>query len=117
MERLRPRANFWAEAGGQVVLSQWRVRLLQAIRDTGSISAAAQQLGIDYRLAWQRVHQMEQGLGQQLVDTQVGGSGGGGAQLTPVAAELIARWEDFVRGLDAVVAERFAEAFPPPAGD
>lgn len=117
MERLRPRANFWAEAGEQVVLSQWRVRLLQAIREHGSISAAAQQLGIDYRLAWQRVHEMEEGLGQQLVDTQVGGAGGGGAHLTPVAVDLIARWETFVRGLDAIVAQRFAEAFPPPGRD
>ena len=115
MERLRPRANFWAEAGEQVVLSQWRVRLLQAIREHGSISAAAQQLGIDYRLAWQRVHEMEEGLGHQLVDTQVGGAGGGGASLTPIAIDLITRWEAFVRGLDTVVAERFSEAFAPPA--
>lgn len=117
MERLRPRANFWAEVGGQVVLSQWRVQLLRAIGESGSISAAAQQLGIDYRLAWQRIHEMEQGLGQQLVDTQVGGAGGGGASLTPLAIDLIARWEAFVRGLDAVVAARFGDAFPPPAGE
>jgi molybdenum-dependent DNA-binding transcriptional regulator ModE len=32
---MRVRANFWIEKDGEVVLSRWRVALLQAIEDTG----------------------------------------------------------------------------------
>lgn len=108
---LTPRANFWAEMNGQVVLSDWRVRLLDAIDSVGSISGAAHALGIEYRLAWDRIHEMEEGLGQKLVDAHAGGVGGGGAQLTPVAREYVRRWKAFDSGLQALVAERFAAAF------
>ena len=108
---LTPKANFWAEISGDVVLSEWRVQLLQAIDEAGSISGAAQQLDIPYRLAWERVREMEQALGQTLVDAQVGGAGGGGATLTPLAREYMRRWQEFHQGLETLVAQRFAAAF------
>lgn len=108
---LIPKANFWAEIDGEVVLSEWRVQLLQAIDETGSITGAAQQLDIPYRLAWERVHEMEQALGQSLVDAQVGGAGGGGATLTPLARDYVRRWHEFHQGLEITVAQRFAAAF------
>ena len=108
---LIPRANFWAETDGEVVLSEWRVQLLQAVDAAGSISGAAHQLDIPYKLAWERIHEMEQRLGQSLVDAQVGGAGGGGATLTPLAREYVRRWHVFHQGLEALVAQRFAAAF------
>lgn len=108
---LIPRANFWAEIDGDVVLSEWRVQLLQAIDAAGSISGAAQQLDIPYKLAWERIHEMEGRLGQPLVDAQVGGAGGGGATLTLLAREYVRRWHEFQQGLEALVAQRFAAAF------
>lgn len=108
---LTPKANFWAEIDGEVVLSEWRVQLLQAIDEAGSISGAAHQLDIPYRLAWERVHEMEQALGQTLVDAQVGGAGGGGATLTPLARDYMRRWQEFHQGLETLVAQRFAAAF------
>ena len=43
MERFAGRicSNFWVERNGEVVLSEWRVALLEAVAETGSISAAA----------------------------------------------------------------------------
>lgn len=108
---LIPKSNFWAEIDGEVVLSEWRVQLLQAIDAAGSISGAAQQLDIPYRLAWERVHEMERALGQPLVDAQVGGAGGGGATLTPLARDYVRRWLEFRQGLEALVAQRFEAAF------
>ena len=46
---------------------------------------------------------MEERLGQKLVDAQVGGVGGGGASLTPVARDYIQRWHTFSSGLTDVV--------------
>ncbi len=105
------RSNFWLEIDGVVVLSQWRVRLLKTIAQTGSISAAARHLEIPYRLAWQRVHEMEERLHTPLLASKRGGHGGGGSALTPVAEELIRRYERFAKGLDEVVNSHFHDAF------
>ena len=111
MISLAPKANFWAEVDDQVVLSDWRIRLLEAVDTAGSISGAAHQLDISYKLAWERIHEMEERLGQKLVDAQVGGVGGGGASLTPVARDYIHRWHTFSTGLTDVVREHFQLAF------
>lgn len=111
MAELSPKSNFWAEIDGEVVLSDWRVQLLQAIDEAGSITGAAQQLDIPYKLAWERIHEMERRLGQPLVDAQVGGAGGGGATLTPLALDLIRRWREFRYGLETLVEQRFGAAF------
>lgn len=87
--------NLWLEVDGEVVLSIWRARLLQAIQETGSISAAAIQLGIHYRTAWQKINEMETRLGEKLVETQTGGSGGGGAVLTPLAQAYLDKFNRF----------------------
>lgn len=108
---LAPKSNFWVEVDGQVVLSDWRIRLLEAVDTAGSISGAAHQLDISYKLAWERIHEMEERLGQKLVDAQVGGAGGGGASLTPVARDYIQRWHTFSSGLIDVVSEHFQLAF------
>ena len=108
---LKQKANFWIEKDGKVVLSQWRIRLLEAIQDTGSISAAASEMGISYRRAWDKIHECEERLGVKLVATQTGGEGGGGSTLTPQALDYIKRFRDFVSGLDEMVAERFRNNF------
>jgi molybdate transport system regulatory protein len=120
---MEPKFNLWIEQNGVVVLSPWRMRLLEAIDAAGSISAAAEQLKVPYRRAWEKLQEMEQGLGSKLVDTAVGGVGGGGAQLTEAGREAMARFRAFAAGFEQEVAERYAAAFtradrtsPPPAG-
>ena len=108
---MEPRVNLWIEIDGQVVLSRWRVQLLSAIAETGSISRAAERMGISYRRAWEKIHEMESRLGVALLDTQVGGPGGGGARLTPIAQEYIARFRRFSAGIDRLVQQHFQEAF------
>lgn len=108
---MQPKFNLWIEQEGEVVLSAWRVRLLQAIAATGSISAAAVELGVPYRRAWEKVQEMEAGLGEKLVDTAVGGAGGGGAHLTAAGERAVARFQAFADGFDAYVASRFSTAF------
>jgi molybdate transport system regulatory protein len=109
---LKQKANFWIEKDGKVVLSLWRIRLLESVRDTGSISAAASQMGISYRRAWDKIHECEERLGVHLVETQTGGEGGGGSSLTPEAVDYIHRFRTFIAGLDDMVAQRFHENFP-----
>lgn len=63
--------------------------LLQAIGDAGSISAAARQIGLSYKAAWDAVDTMNNLAGEPLVLRSTGGQRGGGATLTPRAQELL----------------------------
>ena len=108
---MEPQVNLWIEIDGQVVLSRWRVRLLTAIAETGSISNGAERMGVPYRRAWEKIHEMEQRLGVALLDTQTGGPGGGGARLTPAAQDYIVRFQQFSEGIDLHVRGHFQQAF------
>jgi molybdate transport system regulatory protein len=105
------KANFWVEKDGEVVLSRWRIALLQAIDQTGSISGAAECLEIPYRRAWDKIRECEVRLGVKLIETRTGGSGGGGTRLTSTGADYVRRFQEFNEGLDELVKSRFREAF------
>ncbi len=105
------RTNVWLEKGGQVALSRWRVALLQAVEETGSISAAAQRMGVPYHRAWDKIHECEERLGVGLLTTQTGGVGGGGARLTSEGTDYVKRFQKLSRDLDELVEERFLDAF------
>jgi molybdate transport system regulatory protein len=70
-------------------LGPGKIKLLQAIADEGSISGAGRALGMSYRRAWELVADLNECFGRALVDTQMGGKKGGGAQLTPFGKELV----------------------------
>ena len=59
-----------------------RARLLEKIKEQGSISKAAQSLKISYRQAWAMVNEMNQGAKKKIVIKPIGGSSGGGTILT-----------------------------------
>jgi molybdate transport system regulatory protein len=109
--QITPRFNLWIEADGQVVLSKWRVQLLQAVDQAGSISGAAEKMGVQYRLAWDRLEEMENGLGARLVERHVGGVHGGGAVLTEAGREYVERFTRLAEAIDAIIAEQFESAF------
>lgn len=111
MVHMKPRSKFWVELDGELVLSDWRVELLESIGQTGSLSGAADRLGIHYRRAWGKVKEMEERLNVKLIESQSGGIGGGTTQLTPQALELIRRYQLFQAGLKELVDRRFRESF------
>ena len=70
-----------------------KIRLLQLVGETGSISEAARQMGMNYRRAWFLIDSMQSGFAEPLLLTERGGKGRGGASLTQLGAELIKRYE------------------------
>jgi molybdate transport system regulatory protein len=108
---MQPKFNLWLEKNGRVTLSIWRVALLQAVAETGSISAAAGRVGVHYRTAWQKIHEMESRLGVQLVETQTGGRGGGGAKLTAAAEAYMERFNRMTAEVERVVEAVYRETF------
>lgn len=67
-----------------------KIALLEAIKTTGSISAAARHLGMSYRRAWLLVDDINDALMQPAVTAATGGRQGGGAALTPVGERVVA---------------------------
>lgn len=108
---MQPKFNVWLEIEDRVVLSPWRVRLLEAIAESGSISAAAEKLGVPYRRAWEKVQEIERGLRCKVVATAIGGQHGGGAHLTEAGRQAIARFHAFADGLEDEIARRYQAAF------
>ncbi|MBB5019408.1 molybdate transport system regulatory protein [Chitinivorax tropicus] len=89
-------------------LSSARIRLLQAIALSGSISQAAKQVGLSYKAAWDAIDAINNLAGEALVQRSVGGKGGGGTQLTPRGQQLLATFQR----LEAAHL-RFLDSLPP----
>jgi len=66
-----------------------KIALLEAIRSTGSISAAARKLGMSYRRAWLLVEEINGSLRDPAVAAATGGRHGGGAALTAAGERII----------------------------
>lgn len=75
-----------------IAIGPGKVALLEAVAETGSISAAARQLGMSYRRAWVLVDETNRAMVQPAVNTAAGGAHGGGTALTPLGQELITRY-------------------------
>jgi molybdate transport system regulatory protein len=74
--------------GEEIAMGPGKVELLDAIRETGSISAAARQMGMSYRRAWLLVDTMNRCFKSPLVSSAAGGTQGGGACLTALGEEI-----------------------------
>ena len=82
--RLTLRVDF----GSSGSIGPGKIRLLEAIERTGSISQAGRSLGMSYRRAWLLIDDMNRCFRHAVVSAKPGGSQGGGAVLTEFGAEL-----------------------------
>jgi molybdate transport system regulatory protein len=86
--RLTVRVDF----GSDSALGPGKIRLLEAIAKTGSISKAGRSLAMSYRRAWLLVDDMNRCFRAPVVTTKPGGTQGGGAALTPFGRKLIEKY-------------------------
>ena len=71
-----------------------KVRLLEQVRETGSIAAAGRALDMSYRRAWLLIDELNRSFREPVVTTKLGGKAGGGAELTRFGEELVAHYRD-----------------------
>ena len=78
--------------GASIAIGPGKAELLDAIGRSGSISAAAREMGMSYRRAWLLVEAVNAAFVEPLVSTATGGSGGGGAHLTDFGRIVLDRY-------------------------
>jgi molybdate transport system regulatory protein len=69
-----------------------KAELVERIGRSGSISAAAREMGMSYRRAWQLVEALNIAFREPVVETAIGGRRGGGARVTRYGEGLVARF-------------------------
>ena len=92
-----PRLWIRVDLGADDKIGPGKIALLRAVGEERSISGAARALGMSYRRAWLLIDALNRSFGAPVVETHVGGRRQGGARLTPLGAELIARYADIER--------------------
>ncbi|HVT40068.1 MAG TPA: winged helix-turn-helix domain-containing protein [Gemmatimonadaceae bacterium] len=84
-----PRIRVRVLADSIVAIGPGKADLLDAIAETGSISAAARTMRMSYRRAWLLVDTMNDCFRSPVVTTEKGGVEGGGAVLTPTGHRVL----------------------------
>ncbi|MDE1931320.1 MAG: LysR family transcriptional regulator [Alphaproteobacteria bacterium] len=85
-----------------------KIRLLEAIRDSGSISRAGRTLGMSYRRAWMLIDNLNRTFRRAVVTARPGGKRGGGARLTPFGRTLVAHYRAIERRSQKAAARELA---------
>ena len=95
--------------GAAFAIGPGKADLLQAIEQTGSISAAARRMGMSYRRAWLLIDTMNQCFREPVVNTATGGKGGGGARITRFGSTVLRRYRAMEGAASASVARHMPE--------
>jgi molybdate transport system regulatory protein len=85
------------DVGSECSIGPGKVRLLELIIETGSISAAGRELAMSYRRAWCLVDKLNHMFREPVVRAQIGGGGGGGASVTETGNDLVRLYREIER--------------------
>ena len=77
-----------------------KAELLTLIQSLGSIAAAGRAMKMSYKRAWDLVEEMNSGFRAALVTTERGGMGRGGAHVTDLGAQVLARYRQLEARID-----------------
>jgi len=98
--------------GAEIAIGPGKAELLEAIDETGSISASAKRLRMSYRRAWLLVDTMNRCFREAVVESATGGTGGGGAMVTGFGRDVLRRYRSMQTRIDRAIdpdLTRFAE--------
>lgn len=96
-------------SAGDPAMGPGKAALIAYIEATGSISAAAREMGMSYRRAWQLVEAINQSFSEPVILTATGGKRGGGALVTDFGRDLVARFRAMEEKASAAIADDLAQ--------
>ncbi|MEA2071445.1 MAG: LysR family transcriptional regulator [Asgard group archaeon] len=96
--------KIWLEKNNESILGPGRIRILEAIEETGSLTLATKKCDISFRKAWKLLNDINEILEQPVIITERGGKGGGGGtKLTEYGRKLIRQYKALQNKLEKIV--------------
>ena len=109
---MKVKFKLWIENNDdELIIGEGLLKLLLAIKETGSISKASDKLDMSYRTAWGKLQKLEDRLGCKLIEKRLGGKAGGGTTLTSNGDTLLNRYYELYNKTDEFVQHKFSELF------
>jgi len=113
--RLYIKTKSWIEnEGGDLLFGKGKTEVLDMIGQEGSISGAANKLGMNYKKAWNHVKILQRNMHETLVESTKGGGEEAGSILTEDAKEMIENYKQLEKEIDEFANKRFIELFLKP---
>lgn len=113
--RLYVRTKTWIENDkGELLFGKGKTQVLEDVERTGSISGAAERLGMNYKKTWSHVQILQKSFDKPLVETQKGGGERGGTTLSSEAYELMEAYRTLQADIEEYANKRFKELFLKP---
>lgn len=85
--------NIWIEGKNGAFIGLGRMKLLERVKEHGSITVAARSMKMSYRQAWELIDSMNKESSKPLVVTAAGGIGGGGTVVTSEGEKAIRNYK------------------------
>lgn len=85
---------------GKSHLGPGAIRILELVHKTGSLSKTYEEMNISSSKGWKILKEAEEVLGFTLVESKIGGVGGGGSQLTPKGLEFHTKYNNLLKELE-----------------
>jgi molybdate transport system regulatory protein len=98
-----PAARLRILLGDAIAMGPGKADLLQGIRETGSIAAAGRRMKMSYKRAWLLIETMNGCFAKPVVEALKGGKSGGGARLTLLGEEVLARYRSMQAATDRAI--------------
>ena len=106
------KVKVWLEDDNRnLVFGSGKNEILKYVELTGSISKAAQKVGMNYKKTWSHIQVLENYIEDKLVITKKGRGEDSGSKLTPKAKELIELYNQLNEDIKNYSQNRFEELF------
>ncbi len=102
--------KIWLDSHGKA-FGEGPYELLKRVEKTKSLHEAAHQMNMSYSKAWNLVQQIEKRLGFAFLDKKVGGSSGGGSEVTTEGKEFLGRYVRFESDAKKAVEKTYLKHF------
>ena len=107
MEKINLKVKLYLENEQDKFMGIGVLWLLQKIRTSGSLRAAASEMGISYSKAFRMVENLEASLGVAVLERRRGGMQRSGACLTPFGEAFIPLYDNFQKKCKDLMEEPF----------
>lgn len=96
----------WINSENLAFTGQGKIELIEKIQEFGSLRKAASEMKMSYRQAWQNIDKMNKLSGKPLVILKRGGKGGGIAEVTEFAENVIVAYKNLQTAFGIFIKEQ-----------